>query len=86
MEHNFINTVIDEAIQCMIVQQKDNNLDGIDNLDQLPGKPTVFAVCGRVNGKPANARYAIRNLQNEIRSLLTSFSLRPLTLSASRNL
>lgn len=71
MEHNFIDLNADSAMRCQVIHQKENNLDGIDNLDQLPEEPAVFAVCGRVNGKPANARYvaATSNLRKEIQNL-----------------
>jgi hypothetical protein len=26
-------------------------------MDQLPGQPAVYAICGQVNGLPANPRY-----------------------------
>lgn len=56
MEHNYFN-LEQSGINTLVLLQKDNNLDGKDNLDSLPDLPAVYAICGRVNGKPANPRY-----------------------------
>jgi excinuclease UvrABC nuclease subunit len=55
MEPNYLK--IDRNIESLIIYQKDNNLDKLDNLDELPAAPGVYAICGRVNDKPANCRY-----------------------------
>lgn len=57
MEHNYITAEEQAGIRSIVIFQKDNNLDGKDNLDTLPGEPAVYAICGRVNEKPANPRY-----------------------------
>jgi len=57
MEHNYITLDEHSKIKRLMVFQKDNNLDGKDNLDTLPSSPAVYAVCGRVNGQPANPRF-----------------------------
>jgi len=58
-------------MHCQVIHQRDNNLDKIDNLDELPEHAAVFAVCGRVNGKPANPRYVSQtaNLRKETQKL-----------------
>ncbi|MBN9381672.1 MAG: hypothetical protein J0H74_12955 [Chitinophagaceae bacterium] len=69
MEHNYIAIEEKEGLNRLVLFQKDNNLDGKDNLDMLPESPAVYAVCGRVNGKPANPRYidATENLRQSVR-------------------
>ncbi|MEL6534713.1 MAG: hypothetical protein AAFQ98_04840 [Bacteroidota bacterium] len=69
MEHQFISMT--EGMLQQHLLQKDNNLDKADNLDQLPTQGAVFAICGRVNGQAANARYVgfTANLQSEIKTL-----------------
>ncbi len=53
----------------VILHKKDNNLDGKDNLDELPIEKAVYAICGRINGSPANCRYVGEtvNLQEVVR-------------------
>lgn len=70
MEHNYIAIEEQTGINRVVLFEKDNNLDGQDNIDTLPDVPAVYAVCGRVNGKPANPRYidATENLRQTIRS------------------
>lgn len=57
MEHNYLNLEANPKIAHQTIHQRDNNLDHIDNLHELPNTPAVFAVCGRVNGKAVNPRY-----------------------------
>src|SRR5258708_6283901 len=69
MEHNYISVGEQESITALVIFQKDNNLDGRDNLDSLPETPAVYALCGRVNNQPANARFVgeSENLRRAIR-------------------
>ena len=69
MDHNLIKLDDESDIQNLVINQKDNNLDELDNLDELPSAPAVFMVCGRVNGEPANPRYVgeADNLQSVIK-------------------
>lgn len=71
MEHNFLDLNLESEMHCQVIHQRDNNLDKIDNLDELPEHAAVFAVCGRVNGKPANPRYVSQtaNLRKETQKL-----------------
>ena len=68
MTHQFVNTEDDIRIRNVVLYQSANNLAGKDNLSDLPEGPAVYAICGRVNGKPSNARYvgATENLQQAI--------------------
>lgn len=54
MEHLIID--IGPGMQQVTLLKKENNLDQLDNLSELPEQPAVYAICGRVNNKPANAR------------------------------
>ncbi len=66
MEHNIIETTtVENSFKTQMLLQQENNLDKKDNLDELPTSPAVFAICGRVNGKPANPRYV--NISNNLR-------------------
>lgn len=56
MEHNYL-TIEQSEVITQTLFQRENNLDGKDNLDELPELAAVYAVCGRANGKPANPRY-----------------------------
>lgn len=49
--------------------KQDNNIDGKDNLDEVPASPAVYAIFGRINGEPANCRYVgeSENLRNSIK-------------------
>ncbi len=69
MEHNYIEVEEIPAVKQMVLHQKDNNLDRLDNLDELPAEAAVYAICGRVNGKPANARFVgvSANLQASVK-------------------
>lgn len=71
MEHTYIKLDKDSQIQDLVIYQKDNNLDGKDNLNELPVKPAIYAICGRVNGQPVNPRYVgeTENLQESVQSL-----------------
>lgn len=70
MEHTMINLEKEVDVRSMVLYQKDNNLDKRDNLDELPAGPAVYAVCGRVNGEPANARFVgvTENLRDSIKA------------------
>ncbi|MBD0259619.1 MAG: hypothetical protein ICV83_28195 [Cytophagales bacterium] len=57
MDHQYIQLEAGSATRSLVLFQKDNNLDGKDNLGSLPEAPAVYAICGRVNGTPANPRY-----------------------------
>jgi hypothetical protein len=57
MTHQIINLEGQEGISRLVLQHKDFNLDKKDNLDSLPAQAAVYAVCGRVNGQPVNARF-----------------------------
>lgn len=55
MTHEYIQP--EESVRQLVLQHKDFNLDKKDNLDDLPALPAVYAICGRVNGQPVNARF-----------------------------
>ena len=57
IDHNILNIESDGRIMTQTLLNADNNLDGKHNIDELPELPSRYAICGRVNGKPANARY-----------------------------
>lgn len=69
MDHNIINLQSEAELTSLVLYQKDNNLDKRDNLDELPETAAVYAVCGRVNGEPANPRYVgvVDNLRDAIK-------------------
>jgi len=69
MEHNLLDLETENEVKNVVLYQKDNNLDKRDNLDELPTTPSVYAICGRVNGQPANPRYVGEsdNLQETIK-------------------
>lgn len=71
MEHNFIDLDQFDGVNSLQIFEHSNNIDKHDNLDELPCEKAVFAVCGRVNGLPANARLVgyTDNLRQHIRSL-----------------
>ncbi len=71
MEHNIIDTTQDNSIKDQVLFHQENNIDGKDNLNNLPESAAVYAICGRVNGKPANARYVgiTNNLQDTLKQL-----------------
>jgi hypothetical protein len=52
-----------------VILKASNNLDGKDNLDQLPQEPAVYGIFGRINGTPTNCRFVGQcdNLQKEIK-------------------
>lgn len=45
------------AIERLIIYKQDNNIDGRDNLNQLPKEAAVYAITGRINNEPANCRF-----------------------------
>jgi len=57
MGHDYLVPDEQAGIKKFVLFQKDNNADGKDNLDMLPGLPAVYAVGERVNGQAANLRY-----------------------------
>jgi hypothetical protein len=70
MEHNFVKVDDGANLKRTVIYQKDNNLDQLDNLNSLPEGPAVYAVCGRVNGEPANPRYIgeALNLREQVKN------------------
>ena len=71
MKHNYIDIHGEPGKKFQLLLQRDNNLDKHDNLDELPEEPAIYAICGRVNGVPANPRYIgeTGNLRKEIKDL-----------------
>ncbi|MBD0259181.1 MAG: hypothetical protein ICV83_25965 [Cytophagales bacterium] len=71
MKNNPIEVGEHPDMTTLVVFQKDNNLDRKDNLGELPAKPAVFAMCGRINGQPVNPRYVgeTENLQKALQKL-----------------
>ena len=69
MEHNYVNLEEDSQTKSLVIYEKGNNLDGKDNLNELPAKSAIYMICGRVNGQPANPRFVgeSENLQEAIR-------------------
>jgi hypothetical protein len=57
MEHHYVDISLLPGCSKTVLDQRDNNIDRMDNLDTLPEAPAVFAICGRVNGQTANPRY-----------------------------
>ena len=57
MEHHYIELDGKSGVKTLVIYHRDNNLDKKDNLNTLPPEPAVYALCGRVNGQPANPRY-----------------------------
>ncbi len=72
MDHNFIR-IDDSETKQLTLFQRDNNLDRMDNLDELPQRAAIFAICGKVNGQPANPRHIAltTNLQEQIKKLFS---------------
>ena len=68
MDHNILDVSLVEGMQTMQLFSKETNLDGLDNLATIPASPAVYAICGRVNGKPANPRFvgATMNLREAV--------------------
>jgi hypothetical protein len=68
MTHEYIQP--EESVRQLVLQHKDYNLDKKDNLDDLPALPAVYAICGRVNGQPVNARFvgATEDLLSAVKS------------------
>jgi len=73
-----------QAVESLIIYKHDNNLDGRDNLNQLPRERAVYAIAGRINSEAANYRFVgvTDNLQaavklhfseNEPRACLRNF-------------
>ncbi|MBC9934521.1 hypothetical protein [Chitinophaga qingshengii] len=75
MSHNMIEQSGFPGMQHMQLFKKDNNMDGRDNLDTIPQEPAVYAICGRVNGAPANPRFvgAAMNLQEAVRAHFSAY-------------
>jgi hypothetical protein len=74
MEHNILTMDADTSVQELVIHHRDFNLDKTDNLDTLPDMPAVYALCGRVNGQPANPRFVgcTNNLRSAIRAHYTT--------------
>lgn len=72
MQHNFIQIEDSESTELTLFQ-KDNNLDKLDNLNDLPQEAAIFVICGKVNGQAANPRYVglAKNLREQIKLLFT---------------
>lgn len=70
MENNILEIESASGLVEMVINKHDNNLDGLDNLSEIPEKAAVYALCGRVNGQAANCRFvgASTNLQTSIRN------------------
>lgn len=68
MDHNMISNLLQPGARQMTLLKKDNNLDQLDNLNEIPAMPAVYAICGRVNNAPANPRMvgAAMNLQQAV--------------------
>lgn len=58
----------------LVIYQRDNNIDGKDNLSLLPRGKAVYALSGRINGQPANYRMVgiTDNLQQSIKQHFSS--------------
>ena len=71
MDHNFILTEPTVEVEVLLLNHPDYNLDKSDSLGEIPKSSGVFAICGRVNGKPANCRHvsASNNIQEAVRQL-----------------
>lgn len=63
MDHQFLLTEPTTEVEVLLLNHPDYNLDKSDSLGDLPESAGVFAVCGRVNGKPANCR-VVRSADN----------------------
>lgn len=48
---------IPNDVSITVILQKDNNLDGEDNLAKIPETPCVYFISGCVNEVPANVRF-----------------------------
>lgn len=57
MNHHILDLENKPESNMLIIDHEDYNLDGKDNLNKIPEEKGVYAICGRVNGKPANARW-----------------------------
>lgn len=57
MTHHFIKLDAQDGVSRLVLQHRDYNLDKKDNIDSLPAGAAVYAICGRVNGEPVNARF-----------------------------
>lgn len=70
MIHKYVQGEEQTSIQNLVIQHKDFNLDSKDNLDEIPILPSIYALCGRVNGQAVNARYvgSTENLQAAVKA------------------
>lgn len=70
MNHNYLNLEEETDAHVLVIEHENYNLDGRDNLDEIPDKKGVYAICGRVNGKPVNARWVGQadNLQEAVKN------------------
>ena len=73
MKNRVFDSLIPE-IQRTQIFKKENNLEGKDNLEEIPTSMAVFTVCGRINGYPANPRYTgvTENLRESIQALFNA--------------
>ena len=71
MDHNYLLTEPTVEVEVLLLNHPDYNLDKSDSISDIPEYSGVFAVCGRVNGKPANCRVvrASNNVQEAVRQL-----------------
>ncbi len=71
---NRVFVVLEPEVEKMQLWKKENNLEGRDNLDEIPETMAVFTICGRVNGYPANPRYTAttKNLRESVKLLFNA--------------
>lgn len=77
MQNKLVEFVKEQATESRILYARENNIAQRDNLDDLPPEPAVFAICGTINGQPANPRVVMESaaLRSTIDSLFTSESV-----------
>ncbi len=58
MNHVFIDETFPfkENDKILLLMHRDYDIEKRNTLDQLPSKPGIVAICGRVNGRLANCR------------------------------
>lgn len=78
----------EESVRQLVIHHKDYNLDKKDNLDDLPAMPAIYAICGRVNGQPVNARFVgeTEDLLSAVKSHFTEAESNPLLRSYMRSI
>ncbi|MBC9929284.1 hypothetical protein [Chitinophaga qingshengii] len=55
--HSFFPMYISEDIRSMVMASAGSLIAGKENLSDIPAIPAVYAICARVNGRPANCRF-----------------------------